>query len=216
MARTDRFAEFIHSIDLICFGTMMQQSAHFSQFSLTKERARGERAWRRLCLWSQYGILFTISKSKIFEIIRAFAAKMMLTIDNHSNENVEIHTNPCHSNENAQFFPFTRLMPHGTLFMLFVRNCFLRLRNAAQAHWHVTGIFIESIVYLCANCIVRMQTRIRLNRKLTYATENTFQYWITLSYGRRVGACAMCVCVFSFATVNIAAVRILVDSRSPA
>lgn len=43
--------------------------------------------------------------------------------------------------------------------------------------------FIESIVYYTMNCIVRTLTRTRLNRKLAYATENTFQYWITLSYG---------------------------------
>lgn len=29
----DRYAEFIHSIDLICYDTRMQQSAHFSQIS---------------------------------------------------------------------------------------------------------------------------------------------------------------------------------------
>lgn len=150
MARTDRFDKFIHSIDLICLITKMQQSAHFSQFSLTKrwrQRAR-ERHEGDYVYGHNTEFCSQFSNRKYSKSFVHLHRRWCWRWCNHSNENVKIHTKR-RELKRKYTIPFTRLMPHGTLFMVFVRNCFLWLRSVTQAQWHVTGISLNQS-FICA------------------------------------------------------------------
>lgn len=152
-----------------------------------REKAKASRfySWSQLTIRTKLYLLFS---NQINWIILEFDIMMMMIIiiiaaKTYKNLFCQYshdarHTNKC-------IFPF---MADAVEFSLFIHakllsECFpcAGMCNTSTLARHRD--FIESIVYYTTNCIVRTLTRTRLNRKLAYATENTFQYWITLSYG---------------------------------